>query len=288
MARYGFIGQQYFDSNGEPLSAGMLYFYSPGTVTLASTYTDEAETVANTNPVVLDAAGRQPNVFFTGQLKAVLTDSAGVQIAVADPIGKGAQDSALDVYSAATTYSVGNFVTASDGFYYKSLINGNVGNEPSISAAEWMQVYYLNKWNSAYSYQADDIALHSGRFWVSQTGSNLNSEPSPSSTTWRPANSELWLDSVVKVTADSPVTLVAGRHYLFDTSGGAISAALPAGVVGEAIAFTDATGNFGTTPLTLVADGAEEIMDSSVDHLVDIDYFSGVLRYNTDRGWIYS
>lgn len=87
MSRFRSIGIQYMDSNGDPLNGGLLNFYESGTSTRKNTYSDESETIANPNPVILSADGRQPDIFFTGQAKCVLTDSEDVQIEVRDPIG---------------------------------------------------------------------------------------------------------------------------------------------------------------------------------------------------------
>lgn len=49
----------FFDNNGNPLSAGKVYFYiPPATTTLKTTWQDAGKTIVNTNPVILDAAGR--------------------------------------------------------------------------------------------------------------------------------------------------------------------------------------------------------------------------------------
>jgi hypothetical protein len=49
---------QWFDSAGDPLAGGCLFTYSAGTLTPLATYTDSTGLVTNTNPVILDAAGR--------------------------------------------------------------------------------------------------------------------------------------------------------------------------------------------------------------------------------------
>ena len=54
-------GAQFFDSNGDPLVGGKLYVYTAGTTTPTTTWTTNSGAVANTNPIVLDAAGRTPN-----------------------------------------------------------------------------------------------------------------------------------------------------------------------------------------------------------------------------------
>jgi hypothetical protein len=51
-------GQQFFDNNGVPLNGGLLYAYQAGSSTPLATYTDINGTVANSNPIVLDASGR--------------------------------------------------------------------------------------------------------------------------------------------------------------------------------------------------------------------------------------
>ena len=106
MPRLNTIGKQYLDSNGDPLGGGKLYFYDSGTTTPATTYSDEAETTANANPVVLDAAGRQPDVFYTGSLKIVLTDEDDVVVEERDPVT--IPESTLQKFTtvAGTTYTV--------------------------------------------------------------------------------------------------------------------------------------------------------------------------------------
>ena len=54
-------GWQFFDNNGVPLAGGLLYTYSAGTTTPIVTYTSNSGSIANPNPIVLDASGRVPN-----------------------------------------------------------------------------------------------------------------------------------------------------------------------------------------------------------------------------------
>lgn len=53
-------GAQFFDDNGNVLSGGKIYTYQAGTTTPAATYTNNTGSASNTNPIVLDAAGRTP------------------------------------------------------------------------------------------------------------------------------------------------------------------------------------------------------------------------------------
>jgi len=52
---------QFFDTNGNPLSAGKLYTYVAGTSTPVATYTDVSLSVPHANPIILDSAGRPAN-----------------------------------------------------------------------------------------------------------------------------------------------------------------------------------------------------------------------------------
>jgi hypothetical protein len=60
LSAFAGAGAQFFDSNGIPLAGGLLYVYTAGTTTPATTWTTSAGTVANTNPIVMNAAGRTP------------------------------------------------------------------------------------------------------------------------------------------------------------------------------------------------------------------------------------
>jgi hypothetical protein len=55
------VGQQLFDNNGIPLAGGLIYSYLAGTNTPATTYTSSSGSIAQSNPIVLDSAGRVPS-----------------------------------------------------------------------------------------------------------------------------------------------------------------------------------------------------------------------------------
>lgn len=82
-------GAQFFDRNGAPLAGGLLYTYNAGTTTPVSTYTSRSGSAYNTNPIVLDSAGRTPaEIWLEGGVlyKFVLKDSTFVQIGSYDNI----------------------------------------------------------------------------------------------------------------------------------------------------------------------------------------------------------
>jgi microcystin-dependent protein len=56
-------GSQFFDDSGVPLSGGLIYTYTAGGTTPLITYTSISGLIANSNPIVLDSAGRVNEVW---------------------------------------------------------------------------------------------------------------------------------------------------------------------------------------------------------------------------------
>lgn len=82
-------GWQFLDDSGNPLTGGLLYVYQAGTTTPVTTYTSSSGTVANTNPVVLDAAGRVPEQIWLDTAytyKFVLKNSVGSTVWTKDNV----------------------------------------------------------------------------------------------------------------------------------------------------------------------------------------------------------
>jgi hypothetical protein len=73
--------QQYLDNSGAPLAAGNLVFWTSGTTTVTTVYSDEALTIAQTNPYTLDASGRTiGDIYHSVALTIQLNDLNGAQI----------------------------------------------------------------------------------------------------------------------------------------------------------------------------------------------------------------
>jgi len=70
---------QFLDANGSPLAGGFVYNYVPATTTPKTTWSDSAGSTPNSNPVVLDSAGRAA-IFGNGIYRQIVTDSLGNQI----------------------------------------------------------------------------------------------------------------------------------------------------------------------------------------------------------------
>ncbi len=181
MARFGDF-DQYLDNAGDPLAEGKLYFYESGTTTPKTTYSDINNSIPNTNPVLLSAAGRQPNIFFNGVAKVILTDSNEVQLIVRDPVGDTATDFG-DGWVATKIYNAVDVVLGSDGVYYRSLVNGNQGNNPVTSSGLWTLLYSV-EWSQGITYQVGAMVTYGGEQYQSLQSSNLNQNPSTEPTYW--------------------------------------------------------------------------------------------------------
>lgn len=70
--------QQFVDGNGKPYAGGTVTFYSnfPTCTVLKNTWSNSGQTVLNTNPIVLDSAGRA-TIFGSGSYCQVLKDMNG-------------------------------------------------------------------------------------------------------------------------------------------------------------------------------------------------------------------
>ena len=181
MSRFTNPIPQYDNNTGDLLAGGKLYFYKSGTNTLISIYSNDDETTLIANPVILDAAGRVPNIFYTGTARCVLTDSNDVQIWDVDPVGGENQFGNFSGWNNDTTYNINEFVVGSDGKFYRSLQSGNQGNDPISSPQNntfWEEVRFRNIWNSSITYQLNDFVQDGDRFYLSKISNNLGNDPS--------------------------------------------------------------------------------------------------------------
>jgi hypothetical protein len=184
MARFGSLDTQYFDASGDPLVSGKIYFYESGTTTAKTTYADINNTIPNTNPVLLDASGRQPNIFFEGVAKATLTNSGDTQIVSRDPVGQTAT-SFGDEWVSSKIYSANDVVIASDGQYYRSLAAGNQNNNPVTTSGFWSLLYSV-EWNAGINYALGATVVYETIQYQSIQASNLNHQPDTSGAWWVP------------------------------------------------------------------------------------------------------
>ncbi len=109
-------GWQFLDNNANPLSGGLIYTYDAGTTTPRTTYTSSTGLTANSNPIVLDSAGRTPQeVWLTSgvRYKFAIYTSANVLIGTYDNVyGVADADSAQILFVPAGTGAVATTVQA--------------------------------------------------------------------------------------------------------------------------------------------------------------------------------
>jgi len=111
---------QFFAANGEPLVGGKLYSYAAGTTTPLVTYTDQAGTSANTNPVILDSRGEASVWLGTGPYKLRLTSATDVDIWTVDDIYSEGSQSMQELLSASGSSLVG-FIADGTGAAYRTV-----------------------------------------------------------------------------------------------------------------------------------------------------------------------
>jgi len=129
LSPYG-VGQQFFDDNGVPLAGGLIYTYQAGSSTPLATYTDNGGSIPNSNPIVLDSAGRVPNeiwLFIGYSYKFILKNSDDVLIQTLDniyPILQNAPESAPAVPSGVILLWSGSTGSVPVGWYLCDGTNG--------------------------------------------------------------------------------------------------------------------------------------------------------------------
>ena len=150
-------GAQFFDNNGVPLAGGKIQSYAAGTSTPAATYTTSTGSIANSNPIILDSAGRVPNEIWltTGSTyKFVLSDASNAVIGTYDNI-PGAND-----YTAITALIAGvyaDFASTTDNAKGDALVGFKQSNSSGFltNAVARTVNAKLQEWVSVLDFGAD-------------------------------------------------------------------------------------------------------------------------------------
>jgi hypothetical protein len=127
-------GSQFFTDDGVPLSGGLLYTYVAGSTTPLTTYTSNIGVVTNSNPIVLDSAGRVPYEIWLLEgtvAKFILQNAQAVQIGSWDNIA-GAND--LTTTNAAITTVYANLANTTDVAKGDALIGFKQSNSSGVIA----------------------------------------------------------------------------------------------------------------------------------------------------------
>jgi hypothetical protein len=85
----------------------------------------------------------------------------------------------------------------------------------------------------------------------------------------------------------SGFTAVAGEGYFCNTTSAAFTLTLPAGTLGDEVAFIDYAGTFDSNALTIAANGSEKIAGSAADLTVSVERAANTLVYTDGtQGWL--
>jgi hypothetical protein len=85
----------------------------------------------------------------------------------------------------------------------------------------------------------------------------------------------------------STFTAVAGEGYFINTTSSAITMNLPAGTIGDEIAFIDYAGTFDTNNLTVDSNGSEKILGSTNNLTVGTERAANTLVFtDSTQGWL--
>jgi hypothetical protein len=165
LSAFAGAGAQFFDDNGTPLAGGKLYSYAAGTTTLLATYTTSAGTVANTNPIILNAGGRTPNEIWQATgilLKFVLYNSVNELIgtydgipSINDPFGINSQLSSIAGTNSITATATPTLTAYATGAIY-SFIAANTNTGAATLSIDSLTAASITK-NGSVALSAGDI-----------------------------------------------------------------------------------------------------------------------------------
>ena len=186
MSRFSNPFIQYISGSSNVEAGSKLNFYETGTTTRKDTFfkSDLLPANANPNPVIANADGFFGDIWLDGIYNVVLTDKDDVTIDDADPVGDTTEGQ-WELWLNDNTYNKPNIVLASDDNYYRSLVDGNQGNDPTSSAANWEQLELGRIWNINVTYSRGNSVYDSNGFLKkSEIDSNLANNPATDNTNW--------------------------------------------------------------------------------------------------------
>lgn len=175
--------QFFVDSNGDPLSGGKIFTFSAGTTTPKASYTTSVGDVENTNPVILDAAGRAV-IFIEGSYKYVIKDALDNIIETVDNV-----TSFNTIAAGENSYFESFSGTGSQTSYTLSTDLGSDENAIMVFVDQGLQEYVTN---GGFTSDAD---------WTKGTGWTISGDKANATT----ATSDL--------EQTSALTLVEGQAY---------------------------------------------------------------------------
>ena len=188
MSRFVNPKPQFLTDAGDPVPLGKLFFKESGSNLDKDTFADVNLSIPNTNPVILSASGRVPNIHFNGTSKVIFTDSDNVQIFEIDPVGETGATGNFAPYNALTIYDEPDIVTGSDGNFYVAISDGIQDVDPIVQPSnDWTQIRFIRIWNPNETYTQDQVTQGSDGLLYSATATSTNLDPVTDITSWKPS-----------------------------------------------------------------------------------------------------
>jgi len=223
-----------------------LNFFRSGTNTVLVTYKDQFETIQNVIDVRADSFGNLPNIFFSGSAKVLFFDEFDQQYAARDPVGGEKELGSFVLWDTVVEYDKNNIVVGSDGKFYISLSNGNVGNDPTTDETQWKEWPPITRWNTNVTYIIGEVVQSSlGNLWKALTATAANDPETDNGTNWIPAIDGSKIAEITALEAlnswDIPKTAdfiaVASESRQIDASANTIDVTLPVLVIGDSFIY---------------------------------------------------
>jgi len=127
-----------------------------------------------------------------------------------------------------------------------------------------------------------DVTLgDSGDTFTIPSGATINNQGT--AVNFGATGSASWVTTV----KTSTFTAVAGEGYFVNTTGGAVTVNLPAGVAGAVVAIKDYAGTFDTNAVTVVQNGSDKIGGSTVNVTLNTEGIAVTLVFvDSTQGWL--
>lgn len=276
-----FVAPFYLSDAGAPLASGLLYTYDAGTSTPKTTYVDSAGLTANTNPIVLDAAGRASIYLGEGGYKLVLKDSLGNTLWTRDAINNAGLVGSYQVISTIADLKslpggVANFIQVV-GYYAASDNAGGLFRWDSSSSTADNAGTIIQP-NSAPA-TGRWIRVYTGAVnvkWFGAKGDGITNDTAALNnliTVFTAAGAEMYFDAgtyLITSGVTVPASIRVKRHKLAKLT------------ASSAISFT-CTGPFQDIPSQFFAGSAVAVFNSRSTRYTRPEWFGGAADDSTDN-----
>lgn len=224
---------------------GSLRFFKSGTNTTLITFKDELESIANPTIVPVLPNGNVQNVFYQGSAKVIYLDEFDQQYAERDPVGDEVGLGNFTLWIVTVNYDRNDIVKGSDGKFYLSLSNGNIGNDPTLTPTSWEEIRFIGVHNTNITYSIGDVVqTANGNLWKAITATAGNDPSTDDGTNWLPAIDGAKLPEIIAltwVTKAADFTAISGESYNIDGSANTVDVTIPTLVIGDSFTFHNET-----------------------------------------------